>query len=392
MTAFRFTCSECEQVYDPASFIWRCPCGGLLDLANFPVSFPIEKIRTRAATLWRYREALPFDETYTGWQAVTLGEGLTPLIPLGKQHPNVSLKLDYLMPTLSFKDRGAAILIAKAQELGVTHAVADSSGNAGTAFAAYAARAGITCDIYVPSSTSTKKVKQIAAHGATVHPIPGTREDTAKAAIAAVEQNNVYYASHIYNPFFYQGTKTYAFEIWEQLGQRAPDVVVLPVGNGTLILGPYYGFKELLQAGMIEKMPRFLAVQAEGCAPLAEAFQRGDDAATPVVNTGTLAEGIAIAAPARSRQILSAIRDTQGSIIAVPDTAIEEARQALAAQGLYVEPTAAAAYAGFRACLDAASSRYYKDQQFAAFAQEVADTRTRVIIPLCGAGLKADYA
>lgn len=387
---FRFVCSECKLEYDPASFVWRCPsCEGLLDLADFPVRFPLDEIRTRAATLWRYREALPFDEVYTGWEQVTMGEGLTPLVPLGRERANVSLKIDYLMPTLSFKDRGAAVLIAKAQELGVTHAVADSSGNAGTAFAAYATRAGIACDIYVPASTSPKKIKQIAAHGATVYAIPGTREDTARAAIAAVEQNNRYYASHVYNPFFYQGTKTYAFEIWEQLGGRAPDVLVLPVGNGTLVLGPYYGFKELLRAGMIEKMPRFLAVQAEGCAPLAQAFERGDDIAVPVINTGTEAEGIAIAAPARSRQILSAIRDTRGSIITVPDTAIEEARLALAAHGFYVEPTAAVAYAGFRACLDLAHNTRYQDQQLVSLVQEVVDRSRQVVIPLCGAGLKA---
>ncbi|GAC1448057.1 MAG: threonine synthase [Ktedonobacteraceae bacterium] len=389
MTTFRFLCSECKQAYDPASFIWRCPCGGLLDLADFPVSFPLAEITRRGATLWRYREALPFDEAYTGWRAVTMGEGLTPLVPLGKDGSNVSFKLNYLTPTISFKDLGAAVLIAKAQELGVAHVVADSSGNAGTAIAAYAARAGITCDIYVPGSTSPKKIKQIAAHGAMVHPVPGTREDTARAAITVVEQDNRYYASHIYNPFFYQGTKTYAFEIWEQLGWRAPDVLVLPVGNGTLILGPYYGFQELLRVGLIEKMPRFLAVQASACAPLSQAFQRGDEVALPVVNTGTEAEGIAIAAPARSRQILAAMRATQGSIISVPDTAIEEARHQLAAQGFYVEPTAAVAYAGWRACLDPLHTMYKADQRLASIVHEIADRNAQVIIPLCGAGLKA---
>lgn len=387
---FRFVCSECGQEYEPGSFIWRCAvCGGLLDLADFPVCFPLNEIGKRAATLWRYREALPFDEAYEGWQGVTMGEGLTPLVPLSRDRANVALKIEYLMPTLSFKDRGAAVLIAKAQELGVRSVVADSSGNAGTAVAAYAARAGMTCDIYVPGSTSPKKIKQIAAHGASVHAIEGTREDTAQAALEAVEQGTSYYASHIYNPFFYQGTKTYAFEIWEQLGGRAPDVLVLPVGNGTLVLGPYYGFKELLRAGMIEKMPRFLAVQAEGCAPLAQAFERGGDVAVPVVNTGTEAEGIAIAAPARSRQILAAIRDTRGGIITVPDTAIEDARLALAAQGFYVEPTAAVAYAGFQACLDLANTNSHEDEKLTSLVQEVVDRSKQIVIPLCGAGLKA---
>jgi threonine synthase len=364
-------------------------CGGLLDLADFPVRFPLHKIGKRAATLWRYREALPFEKTYEGWQGVTMGEGLTPLVPLSRDRTNVALKIEYLMPTLSFKDRGAAVLIAKAQELGVRSVVADSSGNAGTAVAAYTARAGIACDIYVPSRTSPKKIKQIAAHGATVHAIEGTREDTAQAALEAVEQGTSYYASHIYNPFFYQGTKTYAFEIWEQLGGHAPDVLVLPVGNGTLVLGPYYGFKELLRAGLIGKMPRFLAVQAEGCAPLAEAFERGDDVAVPVVNTGTEAEGIAIAAPARSRQILAAIRDTGGSIMMVPDAAIEDARLALATQGFYVEPTAAVAYASFLACLDLANNNSHRDERLASLVQEIVDRGKQIVIPLCGAGLKA---
>jgi threonine synthase len=387
---FQFVCSECGQEYDPGSFIWRCAaCGGLLDLADFPVRFPLDKIRKRAATLWRYREALPFDEVYTGWQGVTMGEGLTPLVPLSQEQANVFLKVEYLMPTLSFKDRGAAILIAKAQELGVQSVVTDSSGNAGTAVAAYAARAGIECTIYVPDSTSSAKVKQIVAHGAAVHAIPGTREDTAQAAVAAVEQGTRYYASHIYNPFFYQGTKTYAFEIWEQLGGRAPDILVLPVGNGTLVLGSYYGFRELMRAGMIEKMPRILAIQAKGCAPLAQAFERGDAVAAPVENTGTEAEGIAIAAPARSRQILAAIRDTHGSILTVSDAAIEDARIALAAQGFYVEPTAAVAYAGFQACLNLVDSDSSNDDGLASFAQEAVDRRKQIIIPLCGAGLKA---
>jgi threonine synthase len=183
---FRLVCSACKQEYDPASLVWRCTCGGLLDLAEFPVSFPLEHIRRRPATLWRYQEALPFTPTYTGWQTVTMGEGFTPLIPLKGHSSRVFFKLDYLMPTLSFKDRGAVVLIAKAQELGVTHLVADSSGNAGTAIAAYAARADITCDIYVPSSASAKKLKQIAAHGATVHPIPGTSEGLAEGTWRSV--------------------------------------------------------------------------------------------------------------------------------------------------------------------------------------------------------------
>ncbi len=391
MTNVHLRCSVCGREYDPASLVWRCACGGLLDLPEVAVSFPLKRIQARPSTLWRYREALPFAPESNAWQAVTMGEGFTPLLPLDPEAPGILLKADYMMPTLSFKDRGAAVLVTLAHALGARRVIADSSGNAGTAIAAYAARAGIACDVYVPASASAKKLRQIAAHGAAVHAIPGSREDTAAAAIAAVEREQVFYASHVYNPYFFQGTKTYAFEIWEQLGCRAPDVLALPVGNGTLVLGAYYGFKDLLRAGLIERLPRILAVQAEGCAPLAQAFERGEDVAAPVSNTGTEAEGIAIAAPARSRQILAAIRETRGLIITVSDEAIASARDHLARRGFYVEPTAAAPYAG----LLKYSARYLGEdappehQPLFSSNPLSAPSSERVVVPLCGAGLKA---
>jgi threonine synthase len=320
-----------------------------------------------------------------------MGEGFTPLVRLAPDTPHILLKVDYTMPTLSFKDRGAAVLVRLARELGVQRMIADSSGNAGTAIAAYAARAGIACDVYVPASASAKKLRQIAAQGAAVHAIPGSREDTAAAAIAAVEREQVFYASHVYHPFFFQGTKTYAFELWEQLGGSAPDVLALPVGNGTLVLGAYYGFKDLLRAGLIERLPRMLAVQAEGCAPLARAFERGEDVATPVINTGTEAEGIAIAAPARSRQILASIRETRGLIITVSDAAIEAARNHLARRGFYVEPTAAAPYAGLVEYVARWMGEQAPPDHQPLFSSNPLSgpTSERVVIPLCGAGLKA---
>ena len=388
---FRLLCSACRREYVPASLAWRCACGGLLDLAPFEAQFPLSAIQMRPATLWRYREALPFAPEERGWQNITMGEGMTPLVPLNPSEPEILLKVEYQMPTLSFKDRGAAVLIAKAKELGVSRVIADSSGNAGTAIAAYATRAGIACDVYVPASASAKKLKQIAAHGASVHAIPGSREDTAAAAIAAVEQEGIFYASHVYNPFFFQGAKTYAFEIWEQLSGSIPSVLVLPVGNGTLVLGAYYGLQDLLRAGLIQHMPRILAVQAAGCAPLAQAFQQGKDVAAPVVNAGTEAEGIAIAAPARSRHILAAVRETHGAIITVSDEAITSARAALAGRGFSVEPTAAAPYAGFLAYRDAVLNNSLPADQSPLFNANphYKKPTERIIIPLCGAGLKA---
>jgi threonine synthase len=344
----------------------------LFDLEKAEFSLDLKTIRQRANYIWRYREALPFSKEYEGWNSVTMGEGGTPIVPLSTLDSNVLLKLDYIMPTLSFKDRGAAVLVAKAHELGVRRMIADSSGNAGTSIAAYANRAGIDCEIYVPENTSSKKIKQIRMHGASVHIIPGSRENTQQAAIEAVKQKESFYASHVYNPFFYQGTKTYSYEIWEQMGE--PDVLIVPVGNGTLLLGAYYGFKDLLEMGAVRKIPKIVAVQAENCAPIAAAFQAHRETAAAVVNSGTAAEGIAIADPPRSRQILAAIRDTDGIVVTVPESMIGDARTALARCGFYVEPTTAANYAGYL--------EYAKHFDQA--------SKEKVVIPLCGAGLKAD--
>lgn len=370
----KYICCECGEKYDPKTLVFWCKCGGLLNLDKFNFEFSIENIFSNEWSLFRYLKTLPFDDSFSSWKDITMGEGLTPIVSLEKDNPDLLVKVDYLMPTLSFKDRGAVVVIAKAKELGVKKVIQDSSGNAGNSIAAYASRAGIECDIYVPTGTSPKKIKQISSHGATVHVVEGTREDTAKAALRAAERGEGFYASHVYNPFFYQGTKTYAYEIYEQLHGEMPEVVVIPVGNGTLLLGCYYGFKELLKLNLIKKMPRIIAVQAKGCAPIYKAFKEGKHSVDAVTNTGTLAEGIAIAKPMRGKQILEAIKETDGDITLAPEDKIVEARKYLAKKGFYVEPTTAATFAGY--------FDYYKENSL--------KLNGKVIIPLCGAGLKKD--
>ncbi|MBC2399335.1 threonine synthase [Clostridium tetanomorphum] len=372
--SINYVCNKCGKKYDPKTLVFRCDCGGMLDLEKFNFKFTKEDILNTEWSLFRYVKVLPFDDNFTLWKDISMGEGLTSLVPIDKDNPNLLVKMDYMMPTLSFKDRGAAVLIAKAKELGVKKVIQDSSGNAGNSIAAYANRAGIKCDIYVPEGTSTKKIRMISSHGAKVHVIPGTREDTAKAALEAVERREGFYASHVYNPFFYQGTKTYAYEIYEQLNGQIPQALVIPVGNGTLVLGCYYGFKELMELKLINKMPRIIAVQAEGCSPIYTAFKEGRYLVKETTNLGTVAEGIAIAAPMRGKQILEAIRDTKGEIIIAPEDKIVETRNYLAKKGFYVEPTTAATFAGF--------FNYNKENNH--------NFKEKVIIPLCGAGLKAD--
>ncbi len=292
--------------------------------------------------MWRYREALPIDRDEN---IVSFGEGMTPMIPVALGPGSLLLKLDQLFPTGSYKDRGASVLVSKAKELGITRVVEDSSGNAGCAIAAYAASAGIGCEILVPESTSPGKLSQILLYGASLRKIPGSREDTAAAALAAAE--TTYYASHTWNPFFFQGTKTFAYEIWEQLSFRAPDALLLPAGNGTLLIGSYLGFRELEENGMVDRIPRHIAVQALNCAPLLAMFRDGLDAVPAIETRETIAEGVAIAAPVRGKEIVGIVRETGGEVLAVSDEEVENALLLLGRKGLYVEPTSALPVAAF---------------------------------------------
>jgi threonine synthase len=322
--------------------IWRCDCGSPLDL-EFESKFPTKTILKRGPTLWRYREALPILEENS---IVSMREGFTPLEKMEVGSHCVFLKIDYLFPTGSFKDRGATVLISKARELGIQKVVEDSSGNAGSAIAAYCAKAKIQCKIYVPRSASPEKLVQIQAYGAHLGKVEGPREKASEAAMR--NASNLYYASHCWNPFFLHGTKTFAFEIWEQMGWKVPDVLVLPVGHGTLLLGAYLGFKELKEAGKARKIPRLVGVQSVACAPLYHAFKKGWTEIPPIEKKVTLAEGIAIDHPFRGRQILKAIGETGGEILAVTEREIKGALKEMGHKGHFIEPTSAATIAGLK--------------------------------------------
>lgn len=370
-----FKCHNCGKKYKPEGLVFRCECGGMLDIDDFNISFSRNDILQNEWSLFRYLKALPFEDKFMLWKDISMGEGLTPIVPLDKDNPNILVKVDYLMPTMSFKDRGAVVLIAKAKELGINKVIQDSSGNAGTSIAAYAKRAGIECDIYVPESTSTKKISQISSYGAKVHIVKGSREDTAKAALKAVENGEGFYASHVYNPFFYQGTKTYVYEVFEQLEGDMPEALVLPVGNGTLVLGAYYGLKDLLNVGLISEMPKIIAVQSQNCAPIYKSFTEGKDYIEEIKSKDTLAEGIAIADPKRGKQILDAVRNSNGFIITSPEDEILNVKDFLAHRGFYVEPTTAATFAGY--------FKYLKENNNS--------SNEKVLIPLCGSGLKSEH-
>jgi threonine synthase len=341
-------CKSCDESYPLNAPVWRCKCGGVLDI-EFEAKFDIKKIAARKPNVWRYIEAIPVDDYAS---IVSFDEGFTPLIEMKFNGRIVHVKEDYLFPTGSYKDRGATVLLSRLKANGIKKIVEDSSGNAGAAIAAYAARAGMECGIYVPASAPPGKGTQIRTYGAALVRVPGSREDTARAVKNAAE--SAYYASHSWNPFFFQGTKTFAYEVTEQLGWKAPDAVVLPVGNGTLLLGAYIGFNDLLRARVIDKLPAIIAVQAENCAPLYSAFVHDLDGVPKVVTKETMADGIAIAEPIRGRDIVAAVRKSLGTIIAVSEDEIKQAFLELGLRGFYVEPTSAATIAGLKKYLKTA--------------------------------------
>ncbi|WP_415379502.1 threonine synthase [Halosimplex sp. TS25] len=330
------TCGDCGRTYpDDANAPWRCECDHALDYADQPLPDasdpPAHLDRDRG--LWAFE---PFLDTE---RAVTLGEGWTPVVDASEW--DVAFKLESIFPTGSFKDRGAALTISRAAEFGVDRVLEDSSGNAGLAIATYAARAGIDAEIYVPADVKAGKLRAIERTGADVVRVEGTRGDVTDACVDAVEGGEGWYASHAWNPAFFRGTATIAFELAAQRDWTVPDAFVTPLGHGTLLLGAYRGFRALRDAGWTDGMPKLLGAQATGAAPIADALD-GTGSAEP---SNTAADGVQIREPAREDQILSAIRESDGDAIAVGPDATEREHDRLARAGFHVEPTCATATA-----------------------------------------------
>ena len=345
---------------------WRGDSGGHVNLGAAP-GLKRGEIDGSIRSLWRYRKALLVD----AGDAVTMGEGWTPLVRAAWDGVAVLFKLDFMMPTGSFKDRGMTVMVSYLKSRGIAEVLEDSSGNAGASLSAYCARAGMRCRILVPETASYPKIAQIAACGADVLTIRGSRQDVADAALAMSRE--LFYASHNWQPFFTEGTKTLAYELWEQLGFRAPDSVVMPVGYGANVLGCDRGFSELLRNGEIKRMPRLYGVQAANCAPYFAAFRAGVEHFVPVAVSATVAEGVASSRPTRMREVLVPVRASGGEIIAVTEDEIVRALAALARMGFYVEPTSAVAAAGLSQLL----------------ARGVIGSGETTVLVLTGSGLKA---
>ncbi len=334
-------CTHCGSAFGPEELLFRCPrCGGPLEWRDLP-RFDPKLIQQNMPGLWRYR---PFFPEVLPEHPLTLGEGWTPIVHVPRLGDNVLFKLEYVSPTASFKDRGVALVINQLRRFGVSEFADDSSGNAGASMATYGAMAGMTAHIFSPAYAPKGKIEQIRAFGAKLTLVPGPRPEATKAAVAMAEKG-VFYASHAWVPVNIVGQQTAAFEVWEQLGGKLPDAVAMPVGQGTLLLGMYQGFKRLLEAKVIDRIPRLIAVQAKKVSPVVQAFEKSLDDVPAVEPDYTIADGMAITRPVRGKAILEAIRESSGTAIAVTEEEIEEARRKLALGGLFVEPTSAAPYA-----------------------------------------------
>jgi len=332
-----FVCSRCGKTYEKTERVYKCECGGVLELKGKNVSFPLRKIERRKPSIWRYREAIPIESDR---HIVTLGEGFTPVVPVKIGEANVLAKLDFLFPTGSFKDRGSSVMVSYLRETGIRRIVEDSSGNAGASVSAYSAKAGISCEIFCPAYASEGKLVQIRLYGAKLTKVEGTREDTEKAVRKRAE--TVYYASHNWNPYFLEGTKTLAFEIAEQLGWEIPDNVICPCGNGGIYLGLHIGFKELMEEGVTDSIPRLFGVQSHACPPLYLAYKEGKDKPEPFTQTKkTIAEGVCLAKPSRGEMIMNVMKETDGGFEVVNERETREGIGTLAKQGIFVEPTSA---------------------------------------------------
>ncbi len=294
-----------------------CDCGGLFDLDFVPDQL---QIAADDFSFWRYRGVLPIEDR------VSLGEPITPIVKVDLDAHEVDAKLEYLLPTGSFKDRGAAILVSAMKAAAVDRFMEDSSGNAGAAMSAYAARAGLRCEIYCPASASPSKLIQVERTGAEIHRIEGPRDNTTAAVKAKVGE--VFYASHNWHPLFLHGTKTMAYEIAEQYDWRLPQHIVAPTGGGAVLLGLHLGFSELIRMGRLSTMPKLHAVQAEACAPLVQ---------KNVQPKPSIAEGILTANPPR----LAMLRKVVDSVAVVSEQEILDGFHCLGRAGLNAEPTSA---------------------------------------------------
>jgi threonine synthase len=351
-------CSACGKKYDATKEQHLCTCGKPLlaryDLKRAAGTFTLATLEARPRNLWRYAEVLPDDPP------VSLGEGMTPLVHAQRLGASIGLQNLYvkdegLNPTGSFKARGMSAAVTRARQLGVKALAAPTAGNAGGALAAYAAAAGIPAVIVMPADTPSANVMECQAFGAKVVKLDGLISDCGKYVAENKDREGWYDVSTLKEPYRVEGKKTMGYELWEQFGGKLPHVIFYPTGGGVGLIGMCKAFDELEQMGRIgAERPRMVAVQAEGCAPIVKAWEAHQSSAQFFPNATTIASGLRVPGPLGDQLILSMLRQTKGTAVAVTDNQMLHAGRELASlEGILAAPEGAATVVG--ACILAGS-------------------------------------
>lgn len=346
-------CPVCDTTYDANKIQQLCICGSPLlvryDLERVRNEVKRSAIRERNPDLWRYHELLPVQHED---HVITLGEGMTPLLPmpkLGERYglTHLYMKDESLIPTGSFKARGAAVGISKAKELGVQQFAMPTNGNAGAAWALYAARAGIKATIVMPQDAPSITRTEVSLSGAELFLVNGLISDAGKMVAEKVKHDQIYDASTLKEPYRIEGKKTMGLEIAEQLGWAMPDVILYPTGGGVGLIGIYKALQELKEIGWLAgKLPRLVAVQAEGCAPIVKAWEEKKERSEFWEQSTTVAFGINVPKALGDFLVLRALYETDGMAIAISDQELLEEQQHIAEyEGAFVCPEGAATFA-----------------------------------------------
>jgi threonine synthase len=346
-TITHLECSKCGEKHSHGKLQNLCACGGPLlaryDLAKAARTLTREALKSRLANMWRYAEVLPARE------AVSLGEGMTPVIHARRLGAQLGLDALYikdegLNPTGSFKARGLSAAVTRAKELGAKALAIPTAGNAGGALAAYAAAAGIPCVIVMPADTPSANMMECEAFGADVRKLDGLISDCGRYVGEHKEKEGWFEVSTLKEPYRIEGKKTMAYELWEQFGGALPDVIIYPTGGGVGLIGMCKAFEEMETMGWIgRERPRMVVVQATGCAPIVEAYVRGESSAPPWQNAATIASGLRVPKALGDFLVLAGVRATQGTAVMATDEEMLAAGKELAsAEGIFAAPEGAA--------------------------------------------------
>ncbi len=353
----RQECINCGAKYPTDEIIYFCKkCGDILEIKlDYDLTKDMLKKsgwKNTPLSVWRYRDLMPITDPR---KIVTLGEGGTGLHHCKRLGETLGLKELYVKnegenPTGSFKDRGMTVGVTKAVELGVKSVICASTGNTSASLAAYAAKAGLTCAVLIPSGKiAYGKLAQAIIYGAKVIQIRGNFDQALDIVFELSEKHRNIYLLNSINPFRIEGQKSLGFEICEQLDNQPPDRVIVPVGNAGNISAIWKGFKEFRDIGFVKALPKMTGIQAECAAPIVEAIKKGSEKIKPVIKPETIATAIRIGAPVSWKKAVNAIRDSSGTAETVTDEEILDAQKTLSRlEGLFVEPASASSIAGLK--------------------------------------------